>query len=274
MFFAFILAGTLVWGAQTAPSSIADKYPVPSDDQTIISLSSSHDRDTVANSFELLVWNVHKGEDKALWAYDLNHLSRGVDFVLLQEGMNDDFMPSVLRGLNEFSFSMAISFVYQGKNKSTGVITGYRPAAESLFFRRSPIREPILKTPKMTLFSVHRLASGRPLLVANIHGINFVTNAKFRRQILDLVPTLKAFDGDIVFAGDFNTWNPGRLKFLTQTLEKVGLTELVPRLELNAQLEELRLDHIFVRGCTGQAWMHTEIKSSDHKPLRARLNCE
>lgn len=264
MFFGLLLFSCLSW----ADSS----YPIPEDSRTISEISSLAASPAslapLANSFELLVWNVHKGAARDAWARDMKALSSSADVVFLQEGMQDAFMPDAL-AKTEHAFWMAKSFEYSATKAATGVISGFKNAIARMWFRRSPGREPILNTPKMSLLSILPLTNGRRLLMINIHAINFVGNDAFKEQILDLMNEIRAFDGPVIFAGDFNTWNPGRSRFLKKTLAAIGMNEVIPAGALGA-----RLDYIFERGCPGsEARSLKEVNSSDHAPIRARMNC-
>jgi endonuclease/exonuclease/phosphatase (EEP) superfamily protein YafD len=243
---------------------------VPGPDEVLLELTKkSHQIPQIPNQFSLLTWNIHKGTEGAPWARDLEALASGSQLVLLQEAVTSGFMTRTLEQLQNLSFMMAQSFFFSD-GISTGVATGSNITLEEKNFRQSPTREPITNTPKVTLLTVYQMQDGEPLLVMNIHGINFVTNKQWRQQLEDLRPYLLNFTGRIVFAGDFNTWNPGRSDYLDVFANQVGLHEV----KFSNDTRSIKLDYIFLRGCTAnKARLHSEIKTSDHFPLKAEIDC-
>ncbi|GIL16553.1 MAG: EEP domain-containing protein [Oligoflexia bacterium] len=264
---AFILS---LFATVVTSASVSTRYEIPDDNKVIISLTQANTTQTLPNSISVLVWNVHKGSDENAWKSDLQSISADANLVLLQEAMNDDFMPQALQSLLKFEFFMAQSFIYTNGKDSTGVATGSTAHPNAQFFRRSPDREPVLSTPKMSLLSIFSLPKGKPLLVVNIHAINFVTQSTFERQIDDLLPLIRDFKGAVIFAGDFNTWSSGRLEALLKRTKKMGLKQVDFFIDPREQV----LDHIFVRDCEPEkAEILKDIHTSDHLPLKATLHC-
>lgn len=259
LIFTPILFAAAAAGAQT----------VPPDSQVLQPLSLRARASALPARFELLVWNVLKGERGEAWARDFRTLSATADVLLLQEGMRDSFMPAVLDSTNNLDAILATSFT-NNDGTSTGVISASTVRPSSIHFRRSPHREPVTNTPKMSLFVTLPQAAGPSILFVNTHGINFVDGSKFETQMRDIAQVLEAHAGPLVWAGDFNTWNGGRRRFLQTLTQSLGLRELIPE----GRTESMPLDHVFVRGCPSARLVVLEsIRSSDHKPLQAQLNC-
>lgn len=243
---------------------------LPPQDQVLIQLSPPSPRATKPNDFRVLVWNIQKAKAKNSWARDYENLVKASDLVLLQEGMKDSFVPGVLNRASKKSYWMAQSFLDKGGRESTGVITGSWTEASQKSWRRSPAREPVIHTPKMTLLTVYDLENGERLLVMNIHAINFVGTSDFEAQIEPLARILKEFQGKVLFAGDFNTWNQGRFEVLDRWTRFAGLQKV----SLSGDTRKLKLDHIYLRGCTAtRAEVLSQIQSSDHYPLNAEISC-
>ncbi|MFX6334837.1 hypothetical protein ABTF54_19430, partial [Acinetobacter baumannii] len=76
------------------------------------------------------------------------------------------------------SYFMANAFTFKGF--LTGVMGGYLSEPSQLEFRRSPQREPILNSPKMSLLASFTMVGGKPLKIVNVHGINFVGPDKLK----------------------------------------------------------------------------------------------
>ena len=255
--------------SSTAWSQSSD-HPVPPDTQVIEILSQRARASLLPNNFEILIWNVLKGEKGEAWAQDFRSLAAAADVVLLQEGMRDALMPKTIDQMNEFNAYLAVSFLNPKEGTATGVISASRVPYTQLEFRRSPQAEPVLNTPKMSLLMTLPQASGGSILIVNTHGINFVDTSKFENQMRDVALRIQNHQGPVIWAGDFNTWNGGRSRVLSQITKGLGLTQIIPE----GYDRPLRLDHVFTRGCTrARVLVEENIRTSDHKPLRALMTC-
>lgn len=255
-----ILSSSVAWAQNSLPPN----------DQVLVQLSPSSAQAKKPNQFRLLVWNIQKAQAKSNWARDYETLVKKSDLVLIQEGMKDSFVPPVLNRASKKSYWMAQSFLQKGGVESTGVITGSGTEATQKSWRRSPGREPVVNTPKMTLLTVYDLENTEKLLVMNIHAINFVGVAEFEAQIEPLARILKEFRGKVIFAGDFNTWNKGRFDILEKWTDFAGLQKV----SLEGDTRNMKLDHIYVRGCAAsRAEVLNRVDSSDHYPLYAEISC-
>jgi endonuclease/exonuclease/phosphatase (EEP) superfamily protein YafD len=150
----------------------------------------------------------------------------------------------------------------------TGVATGSRvkPMKEEVII--SDATEPISGTRKTILLSQFLVQwQAQPLLVANIHAINFVTLGVFKTQIKQLLARVREHEGPLIVAGDFNTWNTNRMNYLKTVFAPLGLTLV------DAPNDRfLNLDHVFVRGLKVQTVNRfSHIRSSDHTPLKVNF---
>lgn len=254
-----LLAASLIT-AQAAPN-----HNIPPDDQVIQRISAN----AFPHEVKLLNWNVKKAEEGQAWLTEMQEFAKGRNLVTLQEGHDIPFMTDTLRSLPGLSFHMTGAFLYKGK--MTGVITGSVMEPSRMDFRRSPDREPILNSPKITGFSYFPIGGGKDLLVANLHGINFVGPDKFQKQIENVAEALAAHQGPLILAGDFNTWNPARTEILYNATRRLGLEEVSFSAE---ESKKPALDHVFVKGCKVlKAWMPESVKGSDHLPQFVDLSC-
>jgi endonuclease/exonuclease/phosphatase (EEP) superfamily protein YafD len=163
---------------------------------------------------------------------------------------------------------MANSFVWKGA--MTGVLSGFAYEPEKLAFRRSPQFEPILNSPKMSLLAWFHFQDGRPLVVVNIHGINFVGPDKLKNQLDDVAAQLTGYDGALLVAGDFNTWSDARSDVVRAFAKNLHLTEVA----FEHKAKKAVLDHVFARGCAVErSWVVEDVASSDHDPEFVNLNC-
>lgn len=248
-------------------SSALAKFEIPVDEKVLVQFGHCQ-LETLPANFHLFLWNIKKAEAKEKWALDFTALAQKSDVILIQEAMMDDYMPTVVQRQKGFCWSFATSF-FGKDNVATGVMSGSAIIPRSIRFLRSPGREPIINTPKMSLITEYTLAHSREnLLVVNIHGLNFVTDRRNREQIEHVATQLRLHQGPIIFAGDFNSWNKDRLLHLDQILGPLGMKKQ-PLLQ---DERGLKLDHIYVRDLeVTTATLHTDIESSDHKPITAEF---
>ena len=219
-------------------------------------------------NLRLLVWNVHKGEEPRL-AADFSALSQYTDISLFQEAVSDvKFTDAIAKADGNVGWTLATSWEVI-ENSYTGVATGSRvkPLRENVLV--STVTEPITNTPKTILVSEFMIEGrAETLLVANVHCINFETTYTYRKQIRQLLERISNHQGPMIIAGDFNTWNMERLKFVKSVLSPLGL-ERVATFETG---DFFSLDHIFIRGLqVKKVHNYNQVSSSDHRPLLVDL---
>lgn len=221
-------------------------------------------------SFQVYVWNIHKAKDENL-PVDFAASSKDADLVLFQEAVNSaEFTKALVDANPHLRWTMAKSWSVSGETY-TGVATGssMKPLNQEVIVS-DPI-EPITRTHKTMLISQYVIADrSLPLMVVNLHGINFVTTKTFEIQIRQVMERIKEHKGPLLVGGDFNTWNNNRLDFLEEVFAPLGL-KLV-----NSEKNGLfNLDHVFIRGLKAtRVQKLASIKSSDHTPLVVDLEFE
>jgi len=252
----------------TVSTAHAD-FVIAPDDQVLGEISVGGSA-PLPNQLKVLTWNIEKGKAQAAWAQDFQKLMTGTSLALLQEGVEESFVVDTLRLIRDLSWVIARTFFMETDRKGTGVITGSSQQPYSLAFLRTRDTEPVINTPKMTLFSTYYLESGERILVMNIHAINFTTPGPFYRQIDDAVGVMKGWEGKILAAGDFNTWAQNRTEYLLKKMKELELEHVTFKNDPRG----LVLDHVFIRGCsTVEAQIHSDIHSSDHFPLTTEFSC-
>jgi endonuclease/exonuclease/phosphatase (EEP) superfamily protein YafD len=225
-------------------------------------------QDALGPSIEVLLWNVFKCK-KSGWHEDFVSLIKHKDVVLLQEAVLNSRFDFQFTRSREHQWIMARSFKNMRDNVENGIKTGCRVAAIEHTFAASAHSEPITKTKKMSLACLYPIAnSHQQLLVVNAHLINFVSIDKFMSHLKGVFEVLNAHRGPVIMAGDFNTWNRQRLKYLQSLATAFALNEVVitrrPRMHHLFQ----HLDHIYCRGLrTNHVHVHTNIHTSDHFPV-------
>lgn len=233
---------------------------------------------------ELVVvsWNVHKGLDPRVGA-ELAALARdeAVDVFALQEARPALGLPGGFTGHHAESY----------RSLGGGVVEGVSTVAKAdpleALRLRSPRRELFVLTPKAALISRFATLDGPPLTVVNVHGLNFDPGGQLLEgQLMELAERAGRFDGPMVVAGDFNTWNDSRMRSVAELAARLGLTEVAPpsgggrtgmlgNLSVERALgldRRLHLDRLYVRGfrVNRAAWLE-RCRASDHVPLLAGL---
>lgn len=250
---------------------LANAFPIPSAKESLICVGSCTEKSLPATNLKVLVWNVYKGKHPR-WAKDFCEIIKGHDLVLLQEAVTDEKMPLLWRThFPTYGWNMAASFNLNPSH-ATGVVIGSKVKPEQLQFVRSTGRELFLLTPKIALISKFPIHGRKDLLlVVNTHSLNFTTTAHFVKSIAEKIEQIQHHKGPVIFAGDFNTWNPRRWLALVQMLAQLDLYPV----QFLQDPRFFKLDHIFVRGVTVHK---TEIlhgfKGSDHVPLEVFLSFE
>lgn len=242
-------------------------YEVPKDEEVITKIGHPTAQ-MLPNNFKMLVWNVQKGQGGLKWAQDLQNLVFGHQLVALQEANLDSFSHKIWTSFRDLQWIFATSF--RRKDYQSGVMTGSLYEAKGSYFLRSPSREPVLNTPKMTLFTTYQLEDTKDfLVVANIHALNFKLNSDFKKQIDYVADTLAKHHGPILLVGDFNTWNQERLNHLYRHVKTLKMNQVIFKNDKRL----LVLDHVFSRGAkVSHAEVIGSVRSSDHFPLSVQLH--
>lgn len=257
--------------------ALASSIRIP-DDQDVLKQFNSTSSGVFAldpNEIDILVWNIYKSQNES-WPADFNNLSRGKELVLLQEAVTHDRMVEDIVRMPWMEFILATSW-YDMKedNSETGVMTGSLVKPEVVMWQRSYYLEPFIGTPKMVLFTKYRLQNtNKTLLVANIHGINFVRAHKLKHMLLQAKKYIETHDGPVVFAGDFNTWSNAKLQYMNTILSDLNLKAVAFENDIRTSVKGHVLDHIWTRGLRILSSDVPNVNGSDHKPMivRAQVN--
>ncbi|MEZ0393367.1 MAG: endonuclease/exonuclease/phosphatase family protein [Pseudobdellovibrionaceae bacterium] len=240
-------------------------------DDLVISEMAPGSSAPLNNQLGVLIWNIEKGKAQYDWAYDFQKLMDGKSLALLQEGIEDNYVPNVLKSISRFGWFIARTFFMETDRQATGVISGSPQKPVQASFLRTRDLEPIINTPKMAFLSTYDLLGGSQLLVVNVHAINFTSPEPFFRQVDDIVKAIGNWNGKVLVAGDFNTWISARTKYLVGKMKALGLEHVV----FEKDPRQLVLDHVFIRGCQlSAAQVHGNIESSDHYPLTTDFSCQ
>lgn len=269
--FVFLFMGKVVWGVEHHfPPNRFLGVNFLEDSQVLKSWGRVNSQKLNSDKvYELLVWNLYKGEKEGL-IDDLESLTPHYSFILAQEAYTHTMEQFWIDQSDEWYWVLAQSFLLSGGG--TGVASGSRYYLQKSFFLKSTVTEPIVGTPKMILIQEFPLEDeNRSLLVANIHAINFVSLESFKTQLQQLFDAVKSFQGPMIIAGDFNTWNSGRLEELSELKKKLSLQSVQFDPDERTTFWGYPLDHILIRGIeVVSSKVLSGLDSSDHNALELK----
>jgi len=241
---------------------------VPKHKDIMTSIGEPNRADLNPENIRIVVWNMYKGQNET-WKMNYKFLAKNRDILMLQEMYLDEKMMTTFEEDTDHEYRMATSFIYRTGNIRTGVATASTISPSRVFYQQSKVREPGINTPKMALFTFYPIAgSEKDLLTINIHAINFVSTTGLARQIKDIEEVMRKYDGPIVFAGDFNTWSPGKFRFVRMMAVRNDLKEVKFSKDDRMYKFGFPLDYVFYRGLElkkERVW--GELNGADHKAM-------
>ena len=214
--------------------------------------------------FSLMSWNVLKGRRQG-WGKDFLRLSQGSDVILLQEAYLTKELRSTLRSA-KMRWKLATAIRYWGTE--SGVLTASEIAPEVICMHR--FDEPLLNTPKTSLFTRFSISSQRTyLVIINVHAVNFtVYTAYYQNYWQELETILESHDGPLIVAGDFNTWSAERLAIVANMARRLRLQPVRFEPDRRTRFFGQVVDHVYYRGLMpSKATVH-EVATSDHNPIQ------
>jgi endonuclease/exonuclease/phosphatase (EEP) superfamily protein YafD len=239
-------------------------------DEELLSRIGVAERGALDGPFEVLVWNVYKGEEES-WDADMRAIGKGFELFMVQEFFLDEDSRQTFAetGDADAEWLFATSF-FDVDEVPTGVATGALARSVSATPMRSPVLEPVLSTPKMALLTTYALAwHEEDLMVVNVHGINFRLGGSFEEHMAAVESAIEGHQGPMIMAGDFNTWSPGRLHTLEAMVDRLGLRRVEPEAD---ERGFLKLDHVFTRDLAVYgARFVGGLEGSDHTPIGIAL---
>ena len=223
----------------------------------------------VPDTFGMLCWNVHKNNCKnSLFKDYLEEYENRCDFLLFQEA---NFRDDKHFTLPHYAFDAAANLEFRGE--FYGVLTASSVESTKSQAYLSEGKESLVGPHKSLLVAHYPFADGSTLLILNIHAINFRENQRFNRELERFLELMQNYNGKMIVAGDFNTWNKKRMSKLHELREKLGL-KMVPFKQGDDVKSFMgkHLDFIFYRGVELIDYSaDKEHGLSDHNPLYAQF---
>jgi len=220
--------------------------------------------------FGLMCWNVHKNnKSRVLGSYlEAKVKEKGLDLLLFQEATFKDNQPCILP---QFSYDASANL--EVNHKFYGVLTASRVKSDYAKAYLSEGQEAFIGPHKSMLLSTYAFRDGSKVMVLNVHAINFRENGRYNKEVERFFDFIKSYDGAMIIAGDFNSWNKNRLKKLHENALKLNLS--VVTFKESRSVKSFRgnhLDFIFYKGLEVlESEVESAEKLSDHNPLFARF---
>jgi len=222
------------------------------------------------SEFSFVNWNIYKQTNDG-WNEQLSEFSENYDVVVLQE-VKMGFLLNRLFSRYQLSWTQVEAFsIY---DRSIGVLTAAKVSPLSAC--KNTLSEPWIRFPKSTLMTTYGWeGSEQPLLVVNLHAINFALGAdEFNEQLLRAISVIKLHQGPVILAGDFNAWSNKRLAILQTLTEEADLFPITYREDVRTVAFGNPIDAIYYRGLRQISGTSMVTDASDHNPLVARFGPE
>lgn len=222
------------------------------------------------DSFTVLCWNVHKNNKKSQFiSYLEKQVSRQkVDLLLFQEATFNNGSAFILP---QMAYDAAANL--EVNRKFYGVLTASSVNSDYAKAYLSEGKEAFIGPHKSMLLSTYAFRDRSKILILNVHVINFRENERYNKELERFFDFIAMYEGALIIAGDFNSWNKKRFEKLHQNANKLKLK--VVSFAAQNDVKSFRgnnLDFIFYKGLElVDASVEKVDKLSDHNPLFARF---
>ncbi|MCP3942563.1 MAG: endonuclease/exonuclease/phosphatase family protein [Desulfobacteraceae bacterium] len=223
----------------------------------------------IPDDFNLLCWNIHKENLKKKFTSLIQNWKKkyNLDLILLQEARFSQTLVSIAG----FPFVGAANI--RLPKHFCGVVTAAGADPFSSQFQMTLAREAFISTRKNTLITIYRFDNNDPLMVVNVHAINFRSIAWYQWELSRLYDLIKGHTGPMILAGDFNCWRRSRKTILDKFTDTLDLVHARPR--YSEHIKEwfgFQLDRVYIRDLVLVDIHALDCKSfSDHNPIIARF---
>lgn len=219
-------------------------------------------------TFSMTVWNLHKFQ-RAGWQKALSNQTKRSQLLLLQESMA---RPAFFQLLRQANLQWQQIQAFKLEDEATGVLNASAVAAIYNCSQRE--LEPVSRIPKSALLSLYPLTgSASPLMVINVHGINFELGmAAYQRQMNKLFRLAEHYPGPVVLSGDFASWGKRRQAYLQNLAQQAKFAEVLPQPDQRSRFVSTPVDHLFYRGLQLLRTDVQDTNASDHNPLWAEFS--
>lgn len=238
---------------------------IPDDAHVMHSMGQASLPTLNSTKLSILSWNIYKGR-KPEYRKSFAAMAKGRDLIMLSEATTGSPVSDSFKAISGWEWHLAASFNMKN-DIATGTVLGSAARPSNVHYYRTKDIEPFVKSPKATILAYYAIpGSAKKLLTISIHGINWDGDEALERQLNMILPEIKAHNGPVVFAGDFNTKNPSRVALTKRILATAGLKQ-VP---WENPIKKKQLDDAYTRGISVKRarFVHDYIdKGSDHPAI-------
>lgn len=242
---------------------------IPNDANVMHSMGQASLPTLNSTKLSVLSWNIYKGR-KAEYRKSFAALAKGRDLIMLSEATTGSPVSDSFKAITGWEWHLAASFDMKN-DIAAGTVLGSAARPSNVHFYRTKDIEPFVKSPKATVLAYYAVpGSSKKLLAISIHGINWDGDDALERQLNMILPEIKAHNGPVIFAGDFNTKNASRVALTKRILATAGLKQ-VP---WENPIKKKQLDDAYTRGISVKRarFIHDYIdKGSDHPAIDLQL---
>ncbi|MEN8210586.1 MAG: endonuclease/exonuclease/phosphatase family protein [Thermodesulfobacteriota bacterium] len=231
-----------------------------------------HQNVFLPKTFSLLVWNIHKENNKKNFNDTLKKLN--------QEHPSNIWMFQEYqlkkKDVKSLERSYAMSCNMETFKYYYGVFTASDMCFDKVHLHLTDMRELHFISHKSTLITEHITTDGISLTLVNIHAVNFVSARAFDAELQNLYNMLLYIKGALILTGDFNNWSKNRVKSMKMFQEKLRLQKAVPESDHHIKcVFNKPLDHLFYKGLSLQkAAAIDTCNISDHNPIYAKFSID
>ena len=227
------------------------------------------EKTVIPDNFGLLCWNIHKENLRPGFSEQIREWKKdpGLDLILLQEARFSDQLFSIAGFPYVAAANLRLPFSY------SGVVTAANADPHASHSHMTLAKEARIFTPKNTLVTLYRFKNKAPLMVVNVHAINFRSLAWYQWELTRLSALIRGYKGAMIVAGDFNCWRKSRKKILDDFTGLLGLNYASPKNKRHVKKWfGFQLDRIYSRGVVLKDIRALRCKElSDHNPIIARF---
>jgi endonuclease/exonuclease/phosphatase (EEP) superfamily protein YafD len=227
----------------------------------------------VPDSVTLISWNIYKINHKN--PIDFQHFIKSLQqaynagFYCLQEAKHTD---SSSFPLDDFCLHFAPNL--QLKTHAYGVMSASGVVCHKAQQILSKKTEFLFKTHKSSLANHYFFGDHTPLIIINVHAINFNNSRAYAEEINQLHDYLSIHkNAAVIIAGDFNSWNKKRNLLIHEFCQALDLTQTV--FEEDQHIKRFAkhpLDLVMYRNLTCEYAIAIDSqKISDHNPLLVKF---
>ncbi|MED7788117.1 endonuclease/exonuclease/phosphatase family protein [Francisella sp. 19X1-34] len=229
----------------------------------------SETRTDCSKRFCLMSWNTYKIDYKDSQAFNsyINqvHAEHDVDIFCLQEAVHHH---ETRFPIEQFDINFASNIVLRYHNYGVATVSHY-PVIKNVRILTTH-RESVINTHKASLITHFNIGNTK-VIVVNIHAINFKSNRVYEYEFEKIKEVInpKKYKYPIIIAGDFNSWNRKRVKFIKDFCREFNFkVAFLEGADLIKSFQNNHLDFVLYRDLKlEKACVLDCQKISDHNPI-------